>query len=196
MANQEIKQCKAIYVVGPSSTGKTTLCTALAEILNVSDSAYVTEVARTVLRDKAYTREDVGKLQMQQDIMLAHIQKEYEARQKSQLILCDRSGIDPVVYAILFSVDEKTGQERGDKLIQMHELQFMLPFYRQSLFILLEPVEEWAVDDGVRMIENQKGCFQCFQDTLQRLGIEYHVLGKHAKSISARVALVVGMAGL
>ena len=110
-------------------------------------------------------------------------------------VLADRSAIDPVVYSILMSSDEGNAHERRDQLIQMDEFQFILPFYRQSLFFLLEPVEEWVVDDGIRLIENSRLCFEIFQATLQSLGIEYHVIGKDTKPILERVAVVTKLVG-
>lgn len=197
MENQEIRVPKAIYVVGPSSTGKSTLCTALAKKLNLRETAYVTEVARTVLREKGYPRKDVHRLQMQQEIMLAHLQKEQRARNETQdLILCDRSAVDPIVYAILTSKDEQDGIERRDKFIQLDEFQNILPLYQQSLFILLESVEEWLVDDGVRSIENQKECFEVFQIILQHLGIKYRVMGSNLKPLEERVETTMKWGGL
>ncbi|KIL64852.1 hypothetical protein M378DRAFT_77695 [Amanita muscaria Koide BX008] len=197
MENEEIRVPKAIYVVGPSSTGKSTLCTALAKKLNLRETAYVTEVARAVLREKGYSRKDVHRLQIQQEIMLAHLQKEQQARNETQdLILCDRSAVDPIVYAILTSKDEQDGIERRDKFIQLDEFQNILPLYQQSLFILLESVEEWLVDDGVRSIENQKECFEVFQIILQHLGIKYRVMGSNLRPLEERVETTMRWGGL
>ena len=173
------------------------MCAALAKILNLSEIAHVTEVARTVLRERGYTRADVHLLQMQEDIMLAQLQREQCARQGTpDLILCDRSAVDPIIYAIMTSKDKQDAQERRNKLIQMDEFQKILPLYRQSLFILLEPVEEWIVDDGVRLLENQRECLETFQVTLQDLGIEYRLMGSKLKPISDRVGVVMKWAGV
>ncbi|KAF8331553.1 AAA domain-containing protein [Amanita rubescens] len=198
MANQEVSGRKVVYIVGPSSTGKTTLCTALSEVLNLSETAYVTEVARKVLKERGYTRNDVHRLEMQRDIMLAHIQSERLARDSEEspgLILCDRSAIDAIVYAILTAGDDRNANDRRDQLIRMDEFQDILPSYRQSLFFLLEPVEEWIVDDGVRSIDNIWDCFETFQATLRYLGIEYRVISKENKLIADRVAIVTKLVG-
>ncbi|KAK2464628.1 hypothetical protein APHAL10511_003321 [Amanita phalloides] len=191
MANQEISKRHALYVIGPSSTGKTTLCNALAKDLRLSQTAHVTEVARTVLQERGYTRNDVHNLEMQRDIMLAHIQKERFSRQESPgLVLCDRSAIDPIVYVVLTATDEQMAVERRDQLVQMDEFQHILPLYRESLFVVLGPVEEWVVDDGVRSIENLQACYKTFQATLDYLGIKYQTLGMETKSLAERVATV------
>ena len=163
----------------------------MSKALNLDKTAHVTEVARKVLAERGYTRNDVHRMEMQRDIMLAHIHEERRAREETPgLVLCDRSAIDPVVYVVLTSSDEQNAHERRDKLIQMDEFQYILPLYRQSLVFLLEPVEEWITDDGVRSIENLQACFEIFQATLQYLGIEYYVIGKETKPISERVAVV------
>ncbi|TFY59054.1 hypothetical protein EVG20_g7929 [Dentipellis fragilis] len=56
------RSVRAIYIVGPSSTGKTTLCTALATHLGLPSALHITEVARTVMRSTSFTRADVGTL--------------------------------------------------------------------------------------------------------------------------------------
>ena len=172
------------------------MCTALSEAWDLQETAHVTEVARKVIADRGYTRNDAHRIEMQRDIMLAHIHDERRAREETPgVVLCDRSAIDPIVYSILTSSDERNAHERRDQLIQMDEFQYIVPFYRQSLFFLLEPVEEWVVDDGIRLIENLGPCFEMFQATLESLGIKYHVIGKEMKAISERVAVVTELVG-
>jgi predicted ATPase len=113
-------QVVGIFVIGASSTGKTTLCRALEQRLKRGGIAvvHVTEVARTVMREQGFSRDTVGTLAMQRAIMQAQIEAEEKALQKiSQIIgsnessadqrtttvvlLCDRCAIDPVVYATM-----------------------------------------------------------------------------------------------
>jgi nicotinamide riboside kinase len=49
---------KPIYVVGPQSTGKTTLINALIQRLDIAVPV-IREVARRPMQDKGYTQEDV-----------------------------------------------------------------------------------------------------------------------------------------
>lgn len=70
----------AIYLVGPSSAGKTTLCNALATTLGLPKEAHISEVARTVMRERGFTRDDVGKLEMQKAIMEAQLKEDRSAR--------------------------------------------------------------------------------------------------------------------
>nr|GAT54311.1 predicted protein [Mycena chlorophos] len=95
-----------VYVVGPSSSGKTTLCQALAVHLQLKPSQHISEVARTVIRELGLSREHIGRLEMQQAILLAHLQREKEC-DPIQDLLCDRSALDPIVYAIFTAPNEE-----------------------------------------------------------------------------------------
>ncbi|KAJ7027782.1 AAA domain-containing protein [Mycena alexandri] len=144
-------RCARVYVVGPSSTGKTTLCNALAQRLNLKGPQFVTEVARRVIKALGLGREDIGLLDMQKAIMLAHLERERE-NEGSSIQLCDRSAIDPIVYAIFTAANPADAESRKQVLLDLPEFQQALPRYRESLFVLLAPVKEWMVDDGFRML--------------------------------------------
>lgn len=164
-----------VYVIGPSSTGKTTLCNAVAKSVGLSTRCYITEVARQVMRSKGYTRADVGTIEMQRAIMLAQLEKEANAFARARwgnnegLILSDRSGIDPIVYAAF---------------------QMALRRYKDAIFLLLNPVEEWLVDDGVRNLDNHERCIKVFRQVLDKFGIKYQEMGAETKRIEDRVRLL------
>ncbi|KAF8156602.1 AAA domain-containing protein [Crassisporium funariophilum] len=189
-----VKRSVSIYVVGPSSTGKTTLCAALSEKLGLDESAYVTEVARHIMRTKGYTRENIGSIQMQEDIMEGHLQRDEENWKTLPVRVCDRSAIDPIVYAILTSPDKDEARRRQDHLTHSARFQKALRRYRQSIVILLTPVAEWLVDDGVRSTENQDECLKIFRQLLQELDIPYHELGRGTMYLQERVAVTMGLA--
>lgn len=103
---------REIFIIGPSSTGKTTLCTALANELALKPECWITETARHVMRTHGFTRDDVGKLEMQSAITHAQLENEEKGRAYAQamepthrIILSDRSAIDAVVYAVLTSIN-------------------------------------------------------------------------------------------
>lgn len=73
-----------LYVVGPSSTGKTTLCNAVAESLKLRSWCYITEVARQVMKRRGVTRADVGKIEVQSAIMLAQLEREVEVYERQE----------------------------------------------------------------------------------------------------------------
>ena len=181
----------AIYIVGPSSTGKTTLCNALAARLGLSKAVHITEVARTVMRKHGFTRDDVGRLEMQRAIMDAQLEQDMRARRASivpgerGIVLSDRSAVDAVVCAALDGADSDSRT-----LISSPNFQAVLPLYRHSLFILLHPISEWMVDDGVRSLEDGQKCLRIFRDILAELGIKYLELGESCRWIEERIAIV------
>lgn len=184
-----------VYVVGPSSTGKTTLCNAAAKSDKLQIPCYITEVARQVMRETGYTRQDVGTVEMQRAIMLAQLKRETMAcvqlpNDANSLILSDRSGIDPIVYAILTGRDEHEARQKKDMLVNLPEFQAGLLRYRKAIFLLLNPVEEWLVDDGVRSLDNHERCVCTFREVLNEYGIAYQELAPETKRIEDRVKVL------
>lgn len=189
-----------IYLVGPSSSGKTTLCKALAARLHLPQSRHISEVARSVMKSTSYTRDHVGKLDMQRAILCAQAAAEDNARsqhttndqggKRSQIppfLLCDRSAIDPIVYASLSDTDF-TGAEI---LAEGPELQGLLPVYRQALFVLLHPVDEWIEDDGVRSLADPVKYPATYKEYLERFGIGCQELDDSLKGLDDRVNQVL-----
>ncbi|KAM0226886.1 hypothetical protein ACHAP5_012292, partial [Fusarium lateritium] len=100
-----------IYVIGPQSTGKTTLINKLRDSLQhwladttIEAPQIVSEVARTVLTKNKYTANDITSstdrcLALQKLILDAQASAEKEALQHSSWFISDRSGFDPLVYA-------------------------------------------------------------------------------------------------
>lgn len=187
-----------IYVVGSSSSGKTTLCRALATRLSLPPNRHITEVARSVMRATTFTRDDVSKLDMQRAILNAQFAAENDARsqcttetttrfQNPGFLLCDRSAIDPIVYATL-SASESTGAEI---LAESPELQSLLPTYRRALFILLHPVKEWIEDDGVRSLSDPSLYPDTYKGFLERFGIKYYEMDDTLKELNGRVDKVL-----
>lgn len=186
-----------LYVVGPSSTGKTTLCNVLAQSLTLRSWCYITEVARQIMQRRGFTREDVDKMEMQSAIMLAQLEREAEVGERARntgesLILSDRSGVDPIVYAILTAKDERQARQKKNILVEHPTFQSALKRYRKAKFLLLRPVPEWLVDDGVRSLEQHGRSFYVFRAVLAELGIPYHEIGEEMKDLSERVNWVKG----
>ncbi|KAF6753653.1 AAA domain-containing protein [Ephemerocybe angulata] len=176
---------------GSPSTGKTTLCEVLAKRLGLESAAYVREVARRIMREKGYSRDTIADLKMQLEIMEGHIEDEERAIGAANLVLCDRSAIDPIVYAIL-----DVAKQRQSTLLSHPAFERALGRYCESasIFILLAPVKSWVVDDGVRSIENQEECSEVFIQVLRDLGIPYRVLGSDCQSVYERMVLTLGQA--
>ncbi|KAH9925900.1 AAA domain-containing protein [Epithele typhae] len=181
---------KAVFVLGPSSSGKTTLCEALSKKLGVRPPLYIKEVAREVMATHGFTRSDVDTFAMQHAIMLAQLVAEEKAMSAAtehqgprKTILSDRSAIDPIVYAATSQSSE--AKERHQRLLAEQSLQEILPWYQESLF-----VDEWLEDDGVRSLEDPWKYSGALRSTLDSLGISRMTLGKEVKSLEERVELV------
>ncbi|KAI0666962.1 AAA domain-containing protein, partial [Trametes maxima] len=186
---------KAIYVLGPSSSGKTTLCEALASELKVHPPQYIKEVARTVMRTHGFTRDDVDTYKMQYAIMHAQLKAEKHAEsslteakdsiQVPPIVLSDRSAIDPIVYSGTSAAEDAIDRRR--KLLDDTALRAVLPGYRNSLF---EPVIEWFSDDGVRSLQDPWRYNEVLFSTLAELGIPYLLIGKETIDLRERVEFV------
>lgn len=128
----------SVFVVGPSSSGKTTLCDALAEKLQLAPNRHVKEVARKVMTEHGFSRHTVKTYEMQHTIMQAQCKAEQEVlklgpNDKGQLMMLgDRSAIDPIVYAATSGVAEAA--QMCQRLLLEPSIQSTLPFYRKALF--------------------------------------------------------------
>jgi nicotinamide riboside kinase len=171
-------------------------------MLALDAPSYITEVARGVMRRKGFTREHVGRLEMQEAIMEAQLEAENESRvhvtqrAKVQVLLSDRSAVDAVVYAILTSRNKEEADDRRETLIGSPQFQLALSNYQQALFVLLTPVPEWLVDDGVRSMADGHQCLAVYRQVLSELGIKYKEMGTNTKRLSDRVEFVTRAANL
>jgi nicotinamide riboside kinase len=196
LSNTPLTHVPAIFVVGPSSTGKTTLCDALADRLGLRAPAHIKEVARSVMKQTGFSRATVNMLEMQVAIMEGQTLAEAEGkaavlRGEAPFILSDRCAIDALVYAVLTAEDEEVGKRRWDVVVSSTAFQSALPSYRAALVILLEPVPEWLFDDGIRSLDEPTRCFDTFVTVLRQLAVPYHRLGPGTPDLAKRVDLVL-----
>jgi len=188
-----MEQRTRIYVVGPSSTGKTTLCNALAQRMGLKGPQFVKEVARRVITALGLGRDDIGLLDMQKAIMLAHLEQERE-NEESSAHLSDRSAVDPIVYAVFTAANPEDAQCRKQALVNLPEFQRALPRYRNSLFVLLSINKEWVKDDGFRHVGNETEILAIFREILSELGIRYREIGSDMDFLLERTAFVMSLA--
>lgn len=187
-----------IYIIGPQSTGKTTLVNALVERFD-GNVPVIQEVARHVMKEKGYSRIDVDstdparQFAMQNDIFHAQLEREDKYLREHVNFVSDRSAIDPLVYLMHYSHSEML-----NKITCTIEWQNVRKRYgdvRKSLVILLLPVEEFLVDDDVRYIAKSMHDWHSlaasFQKFLSEQGIAAHELGDYCRKIGDRVERVL-----
>ncbi|CAM9921612.1 unnamed protein product, partial [Sphacelaria rigidula] len=120
---------RAVVLVGPSSAGKTTLMRELCALLPDRRKG-VTEVARSLMREEGITRVQLEEWLMEekrgganagfsrfQRRVLARVNQMEKLhfsssgdRDRKNLVVFDRGGVDPIVYAKIY-VSSGTGQE-------------------------------------------------------------------------------------
>lgn len=150
-----------------------------------------------MMRRTGFSRETVGQLEMQRAIMDAQLEAESKARARAHasaddhILLSDRSAVDAIVYSIITSATEAEAMERKKILVNLAQFQQALPWYRQAKFVLLTPVPEWLVDDGVRSLYDQYHCTEVFRQVLMELGIEFQEMGIEMKKLEDRVETLV-----
>ena len=210
----------SIYVVGPSSTGKTTLCGALSKYFLAESQLQsprsdgrgvllysISEVARKVMRERQFTRDDVGTLEMQQAILEAQVKTERDAMAsfalsdptKKKVLLSDRCAIDALVYT-----RKLVSEDAYKTLCESLEFQEALRRYRGErakgnegghvLFILTLPVSEWLIDDGIRSMSEPEAISEEFRHVLNEMEIPFVELGSEIMELGRRVEWVISKA--
>ncbi|KAF4956900.1 hypothetical protein FGADI_3503 [Fusarium gaditjirri] len=198
MANSDVPN---IYIIGPQSTGKTTLVNELQNIIehcladtSIDKPQIVSEVARTVLAKHKYSAEDILAsttrcLELQQLILEAQASSEKDALRTSSWFISDRSGFDPLVYAKRYAAPNAVAQLQ--QLPAWKEVKMRM---ERSLVVVCEAGTPWLMDDGVRLMPgSDKEWMQLFHDfcrMLDEVGLGYCVVPRTVLDISERAALV------
>ncbi|KAL6922966.1 hypothetical protein FSHL1_000238 [Fusarium sambucinum] len=189
-----------IYIIGPQSTGKTTLVHKLQDDLQhwpePKKPHVISEVARTVLTKHNYSAHDIQTsptrcLELQQLILEAQAVAERDALETSRWFISDRSGLDPLVYA-----------KRYVSLEGMQELQ-QLPVWAEikermehSLIVVCEAGTPWLTDDGVRLMPDSNDEWMAvshdFCTLLDQLDLKYSILPKTMLDLSRRASFIWG----
>ncbi|KAL8718567.1 MAG: hypothetical protein Q9225_004314 [Loekoesia sp. 1 TL-2023] len=191
-----------IYIIGAQSTGKTTLVTALASYFEqprtvsndtIARPKVISEVARGVLQRHRYTAEDIVSsktraLELQRLILEAQYEAEDAAR--NDWYISDRSGLDPLVYARRY-----VGVDEMSALTQELPWQHLEQKMRRGLVIVCEAGGKWLVDDGVRLMPQDRDAWlqmhATFCETLNELDIVYYVLPASITGLPHRIEFVL-----
>ncbi|KAL4784134.1 AAA domain-containing protein [Aspergillus varians] len=191
----------SIYIIGAQCTGKTTLVHALEETFAREYPSLhfhpIKEVARDVLKQHHFIRDDITNspqraLELQQLIMAA----QYEAESKAATlpILCDRSGVDPIVYAVKYGPAD--AQETLENSAQWRWLQDRM---RRALVIVCPPYQGWLIDDGTRLMASNWAEWHdmhlAFIQLLQSNGIAFQVIPSELLDLEGRAGFVLRLWG-
>jgi nicotinamide riboside kinase len=199
-ANEPPRKClgRNVYIIGPQSTGKTTLVNAMAQSLE-GDVHVIQEIARTVMRERGYSRNDVDsdnserRFTLQQDIFNAQVEKEMMFLQSGKEFLSDRSAVDPLIYLMHFS-----GQNEVNRITstdKWRKVRSRYADYNQSLVVLLSPVASFLVDDDVRYmsksLDDWNALASNFRLFLDQEKIPFVEIGEEILDIKERVTEVM-----
>ncbi|SPJ74935.1 uncharacterized protein FTOL_04666 [Fusarium torulosum] len=191
-----------IYVIGPQSTGKTTLVNKLRNELQhwladatIEAPQIVSEVARTVLTKHKYTANDITSstdrcLELQKLILEAQASAEKEALLHSRWFISDRSGFDPLVYAREYVSPQA--------VVEMQQLPAWIEVktrLENSLIVVCEAGTPWLMDDGVRLMPDSEDAWiklsRDFCMLLDETGFSYCVVPRTMLGLSERAEFVL-----
>ncbi|KAF1948167.1 hypothetical protein CC80DRAFT_530120 [Byssothecium circinans] len=204
----EAAPSRCLYIIGAQCTGKTTLVNALEDKFCrgeatpsaqgvLSKPVVIREVARTVLKEKQFTRHDITTspsraLQLQKHILDAQFAAEMAAiglDAPTPWYISDRSGLDPIVYAQLFVGEEAAGEMLASETWKELERRM-----KAGVVMLCEAGCSWLTDDGTRLmpddIEQWMRLDSAFREQLAVRDIRYTVVPKDVVNLEARVQLV------
>ncbi|KAK5070432.1 bifunctional uridylate/adenylate kinase [Lithohypha guttulata] len=189
----------SVYLIGVSATGKTTLTGDLAKHFQEHEPerrvAIISEVARELVLSSGVKPEQIrageeNAMKLQKQILETQLERENEARTKADLILSDRFGIDPVVFAMKYGSEQKSRA-----LLDSDAWKVLRERMTRSLVILCEPVMEWFAEDLVRVVpESSKEVYEVhdtFCEILQAQGISFMLLKRSILERQERVDLVL-----
>jgi nicotinamide riboside kinase len=186
-----------IYVIGAQCTGKTTLVNALqrhfyGEPDFEHNAPYIiSEVARTELRKHGFTTDDIRSspdqsFAFQKLILTAQVAAERSALREKSWFVSDRSGVDPIIYAMRY-----VGLDSARSLRESAEWSELKGRMTKSLVVVCE-AGKWLVDDGVRLMpEHKQDWIQfhaMFCTFLDEVGLRYQLVPCAMEDLSSRVS--------
>jgi AAA domain len=197
MASNHVKHV-SIYIVGAQCTGKTTLTEAIHKHLIsnhlVPSIGLIKEAARGVLLDHGFTRDDILSspnrcMQLQSLILETQLVEENEMH-GYPMLLSDRSGVDPLVYATMYGPGGAAGS-----LIDGTTWGQLKGRMREAVVVVCQPVVGWLFDDGVRLIPRDEAewirTHELFCSLMRTLDIEFVVLPAEIRQLASRVEFVM-----
>ncbi|KAI0449294.1 AAA domain-containing protein [Xylaria acuta] len=155
----------------------------------------IKEVARTILKNYGFTRDDIRSsqdrtLELQRLIIEGQFEAEKNELETRSWFISDRSAVDPIIYGRKYA-----SREGADTLAASAGWMEMRNRMEKSLIIVCEAGVDWLVDDGVRLMPRDETEWMQthseFCDTLTGSGLEFHVLPSTIRSKDERVKFVL-----
>jgi len=144
---------KKLAVVGTHGVGKTTLCKALADYAKGQGKAV--ECVGEVIRDCPYPINHNMNYKACEWAVMEQIRRERTAeRNNPDLIVCDRSAYDPIIYlrnVVLKVIDEG----RGDMLVSLDTLARCYSNYSYDCIVTVRSCITKIESDGFRDLDMQ-----------------------------------------
>lgn len=188
---------KSVCLVGPQSTGKTTLSNALKEKFG-SNVILVQELARSVLKNFDCNTDDIFNdidklLELQKCILMAQCKTETQLTEQHKKYISDRSAVDPMVYA-KFYLKPEIFQSLCD-LDTWKTMKLMYQNQSEMLLILIEPNERLLRFDGVRKmpgdLEEWFRFHECFVSFMKENDIPYKIIPNECLSLQQRISMAM-----
>lgn len=178
---------RKIALVGTSRIGKTPILEAFAK-RNLS-IAIVPEAARDFFEAHPEIEiKDRFQKSAQERIQYVAFRREQDSlREKPQIILCDRSVLDAVVYV------RATGDREGSEEL-LGRVRFWLPTYDK--FLLFDPAGVPYEKDEIRQeeIEMREKFHEAFLDFFQETGIPFELISGSLEDRINHVGKILGLA--
>lgn len=135
-----------IGVSGVHGTGKSSFALDLAYKNKMNNPDKTVYLIQETVADCPYPINEECSYESQMWLLSAQIQRELDAETKYDIIICDRTVIDPLAYAMALGIDEF-------KASAQDIIKNYLQTYDRIVF--LDDSRDFSVDDGIRSMNTE-----------------------------------------
>lgn len=160
---------RSICIVGPHGTGKTYLLRQLCKGLEHAgrDFFVCQELARGLIKEMNLTQKDFidfndRVVSFQFELLKLYMRHHDDAPANMHLI-SDRSVLDQLAYLKWKVSEGLVAKKKLQEAWKLASIESMKKLYVNTKFILMTPNPELCVNDGTRMLSDEKGLWELFQ---------------------------------